>query len=145
MNRHNGGFSLIELLIVVVIAGILARIAIPSYQYYVQRAQLVSVTGDLTNARVTFEQYYLDNSTYNGATCPTATNANLFTLACATPQDTGSSPATYSTYTITATGKSGTLMSGFVYTIDQLNAQTSQSPWFSGTVNCWIFRKGDTC
>ncbi|HEX2548776.1 MAG TPA: prepilin-type N-terminal cleavage/methylation domain-containing protein [Gammaproteobacteria bacterium] len=41
--KNNDGFSLIELMIVVVIIGILSAIAIPSYQSYTERARFAEV------------------------------------------------------------------------------------------------------
>lgn len=125
------GFTAIEVMIVVVIVGILAAIAIPSYQAYVQRGKVSEVTSVLGDGRVQVEQYYNDNLTYVGSPCPTSTK--YFTVTCGTP--------TVSAYTLTATGTGD--MSSFVYTVNQANLRTTAGPWGSG--NCWIFRKGDTC
>ena len=118
-------------MIVVVIVGILAAIAIPSYQAYVQRGKVSEVTSVLGDGRVQVEQYYNDNLTYVGSPCPTSTK--YFTVAC--DQNTAT------TYRINATGTGD--MNTFVYRIDQANLRTTSGPWGSG--NCWIFRKGDTC
>lgn len=127
------GFSLIEVMITVAIVGILAAIALPSYLAYVQRGKVSQVTSVLGNGQVTAEQYFNDNLTYATFTCPPSTTS--FTIACGTPTATA--------YTITATG--GPDMNGFVYTINQANLKTTTGPWVTGTVNCWIFRRGDTC
>ena len=63
------GFTLIEVMIVVVIIGILAAIAIPQYSDYVIRSKIPEATSALAGARVKMEQFFQDNRTYAGA-CP---------------------------------------------------------------------------
>lgn len=58
------GFTLIELMIVVAIIGILASIAIPAYQDYTIRAQVVesfSITGEL---KLSIKDYYKDRGRF---------------------------------------------------------------------------------
>jgi type IV pilus assembly protein PilA len=42
VSRHNGGFTLVEVMIVVAIIGILCAVAIPFYMSHVQRAKVVT-------------------------------------------------------------------------------------------------------
>jgi len=57
------GFTLIELLAVVAILGILAAIAIPTYQTYVVRAKMEDALLVLDSVRPRIEEYYDINGT----------------------------------------------------------------------------------
>jgi len=142
------GFTLVELMIVVVIVAILAAVSIPAYSDYVRRGKITEATTALSGLRVRMEQYYQDNRTYlNAGACgvamPNATEVKYFTVAC--PIAT----ATANAYIITATGSGS--MNGFTYTIDQSNAKTSTvtvppapAGW-SGSATCWVTKPGGIC
>lgn len=61
LNRGRGGFSLVELLIVLLIVGILASLAIPTYQSMVIRARAAQVAGDLNTIKVAAYNYDADH------------------------------------------------------------------------------------
>ena len=127
------GFSLIELMIVVVVIGILASIGFPAYNDYVTRGKLTQATSGLADGRVRMEQYFQDNHTYVGGPCPAATD--YFSFACSNLSAT--------TYTITATGIPSNL-TNFSYTINETNTKASNTPWGVGGT-CWITKRGDAC
>jgi type IV pilus assembly protein PilE len=133
------GFTLIELMVVCVIVAILAAIAVPAYNPYIQRGDLVEGTQALSAYRVQMEQYYQDHNTYSsaGTTCGAALPALVnFVMTCATAN-------AGQTYTATATGQAQ-LTNQFVYTIDETNDQTSTVPtgWStqSSSSTGWIVR-----
>lgn len=65
---RNRGLTLIELVVTVVIIGILASIAIPSYERYVSKSRRAEAKGALLDLATHLERYYADNRTYAGAT-----------------------------------------------------------------------------
>jgi type IV pilus assembly protein PilE len=153
MNRHRG-FTLIELLVVVAIIGILAAIAIPSYNDYVTRSKLTEAYTNLAALRVGLEQYYQDNrmysSTVGGGTCgiaggntPTVQNGKYFTYTCASGGNTAQGDQTY---TLTATGTPAA--QGFTFTLDYQNAKATTSVgagWAGAGSTCWVLRKDGSC
>ncbi|MCW2294385.1 type IV pilus assembly protein PilE [Pseudomonas sp. BIGb0408] len=64
--RRNGqaGFTLIEMMVVVVIVGILAAIAYPNYTQYVQRGHRTEGQALLNDAAARQERYFNQNNAY---------------------------------------------------------------------------------
>ena len=62
--RHIAGVSLIELMMVIVIVGILATIAVPSYQSSVIRSHRLIAQGILTDTSARQAQYFVNNKAY---------------------------------------------------------------------------------
>lgn len=58
------GFTLIELMIVVAIIGILAAVAIPSYQDYTARAQVTEAVNLAAGFKTGLAEYYADEGTW---------------------------------------------------------------------------------
>jgi type IV pilus assembly protein PilE len=62
------GFSLIELMITVVIIGILAMVAIPSYRSHILKTQRSDGKTALMESAQRLERFFTNNNTYAGAT-----------------------------------------------------------------------------
>lgn len=140
------GFTMVELMITVVIIGVLASIAVPSYRNYVMRGKIAEATSNLSALRVSMEQWFQDNRTYLTAcdgtapdvAMPTAPAVQYFTFTCA---------ANANTFTITATGVASGGMGNFAYTINQQNAKTSTitAPGWTGNATCWAIKSSGSC
>jgi type IV pilus assembly protein PilE len=131
------GFTLIELMIVVAIIGILASIAIPSYNDYTKKGKAAEATANLADLRVKMEQYFQDNRTYVGGNCAPTNGAKYFTYACSVaPSATA--------YTLQATGVAAEDMGNFDFSVDQDNAKTSTYDGATGG-SCWLTNKAGSC
>jgi len=145
-HRNNArGFSLIELMIVVAIAGILAGVAIPAYSDYVRRGNVTDMVSAMSDAKLRVEQRYADNRSYAGALCGTGTTFVVITTATNYEIRCLSSDTASQTYTITGVGNVGSSISGFVYTVNEAGtkASTVGDVWGGGAVSGrWVVKNG---
>ena len=63
--RQMRGVTLLELMAVVVVIGVLAAIAVPSYRQYTMRAQRTEAKAALLQLQTNQERFYLANRTYS--------------------------------------------------------------------------------
>jgi len=76
MIKRQAGFTLIEVMMVVVIIGILAAIAFPSYREYVLRGHRSEGVALLSEAAARQERYYAQNNTYADSVAKLSMSAN---------------------------------------------------------------------
>lgn len=118
MKKKLRGFTLIELMVTVVIIGVLAAIAYPSYIEQVRKSRRADAKAALLAIAQTMERFYSENNTYLGAA--------------ANPSDTGivpdhapiGRPHADRTYDITFTQRSAT---GFTVQAARTGVQTSDT------------------
>ena len=119
------GFSLIELMTVLVIIGVLAAVAWPSYQQYVIRANRAAAQAFMMTIAARQEQYILTNRSYATTTAalnvtqPPETNGR-YTFSLTVP--------TVTEYTITATAVGNQISDGDL-TLSNTGAKTPADKW----------------
>jgi type IV pilus assembly protein PilE len=131
------GVTLIELIIVIVVVGVLAAIAIPSYRQYVLRTHRTEAKTALLNLAAAQEKFYLQNNTYATddllETAPPAglglsatTENGWYTIVIADGANADEFSAT-----ATAAGGQASDTRCATFTIDQAGARTATN------TDCW--------
>jgi len=118
------GFTLIELMITIAIISVIAGIAIPAYNGYIETARMTEADNNLAAIRLAQEEFFLENNNYfQGKTVDSTLSAASGSLWSASKGNDGYNfdyvVTLSSGWTATATGITGTKVAGKTRTISK--------------------------
>ena len=146
LRSRAAGFTLIELIIVVVIVGILLMVALPTYQSQILKTKRGLGRAELQKVMTRQEQYFVNNRAYAtslanlGLDNPYYVDADANNVASTSPlriYQVALASATTLTYTVTAVPQLGQAKDTLCGTL-QITATGVKSESGSGSVDdCW--------
>lgn len=110
MIKQNTGYTLVELLIVTVIVGVVASIAIPSYRTYVENGCMKTARINILALAGAENNYYLENGTYLGGDKIVDGDGNVTSDSLSAPLHWSSNDKNKYNYTVTAAAKSANIV-----------------------------------
>lgn len=132
--RTQRGFTLIELMIVVVVIAVLAAIAVPNFQEQARKGKRAEAVRAMGEYQLALERWRAENPTYgacpSGVTC-SGTRPSLPTSQFYTVSESG---VTAAGYTVTATRTAGGKMASD--RCGNLSVTNLAKPTWSGDADC---------
>jgi general secretion pathway protein G len=95
--RGESGFTLIEMMLVVIIIGILASMVVPSFVGRSREARVKAAQGDIASLGVALDLFELDKGKYPGSLGELLTGQRKYIKAGTVPKDPWGSEYIYST------------------------------------------------
>jgi type IV pilus assembly protein PilE len=147
--RASGGFTLIELMVVVLVITILTVIAAPSYTQQVRKSRRTEAKSVLLDLAAREERYMATNGVYAsdasvlGMSAWGSVGSNYYTIAAPTVSAASLSSvgatATPPGFTITATAVNSQAKDTqcSTFTVNQTGLQTSQTSSSATSTGCW--------
>ena len=137
MNRftrksNQKGFTMIELMVVVVIVGVLAAVAVPMYGKYVRNARMTEATSRIGEVVTAAKAWAQENQNAAGNPIWPSGTSGIFDLTATSSfsysiVSGGGANATTTAFVIRATGTTGTRMAGVTVTVTVPNINSNGS------------------